>query len=134
MCDTRYNTWLQQEKGLPPIGGCCYSLSTSAVILPSSSPIPQSSGYSLTCQSSLNSLESVSPTVGAPPSLGPLVSQSPAVKTSLSTDRLVFLWPTVWCSDPQVFHFASPRSGFTSVISLYSPSLTSASSSSLCSP
>ncbi len=131
MCDTRYNAWLQQEKGLPPIGGCCYSLSTSAVILPSSSPTPQSSGYSLTYQSSLNSLESVSPTVGAPPSLGPLVSQSPAVKTSLSTDRLVFLWP---CSDPQICHFTSPRSGFTSGISIYSPSLTSVSSSSLCSP
>ena len=79
-------------------------------------------------------LVSHSSAVGAPPSSGPIVSQCPAVKTSLSTGPLVSLGPMVRCSDSQVSHFVSPRSGVTFGTSLYSPSLTSVCSSSVCSP
>ncbi len=93
---------------------------------PSSSPLVSHSP-AVGAPPSSGPLVSHSSAVGAPPSSGPIVSQCPAVKTSLSTGPLVFLGPMVRCSDPQVCHFVSPRSGVTS-------GTTSVCSSSVCSP
>ncbi len=73
LCDTRYNAWFQEEKGLPPIGDC------SVVGAPSSS----------------GPLMSQSPVVGALPLLTPLVSQNPVVKARPSSGPLMFQSPAV---------------------------------------